>query len=63
MTIDWEALILDRQERETHSELEQLDLCPICGALISLRHDTTKDGRLIGSCGDAFTIRQWEEEE
>lgn len=28
-------------------------LCPVCGEKISQR-DTTRDGRIIGSCGDAF---------
>lgn len=35
-------------------------LCPVCGVRIYLR-DATKDGRLIGSCGDAFTIERWNE--
>jgi putative intracellular protease/amidase len=35
-------------------------LCPICGAMVSLTGETT-DGRLIGSCKDAFTAEQWEE--
>lgn len=35
-------------------------LCPICGKLIGLRGgEVTTDGRLIGSCGDAFTKAQW----
>lgn len=33
-------------------------LCPICGAAIRLIGETT-DGRLIGSCRDAFTEEQW----
>lgn len=33
-------------------------LCPICGARVRLT-GATVDGRLIGSCGDAFTLRQW----
>ena len=35
------------------------DLCPICGQLVSLLNDETKDGRLVASCGDAFTKEQW----
>jgi hypothetical protein len=34
-------------------------LCPICGKRIELRQGRTKNGRLIGSCGDAFTVDQW----
>jgi hypothetical protein len=34
-------------------------LCPICGETAQLVGATT-DGRLIGSCGDAFTARQWD---
>lgn len=38
-------------------------LCPICGHKVDLI-GRTEDGtnRLIGSCGDAFTQEQWEEE-
>jgi hypothetical protein len=35
------------------------NLCPICGKKITLK-GSTLDGRLIGSCGDAFTVIQWE---
>jgi len=35
-----------------------IDLCPICGEEIYIT-GRTKDGRLIGSCGDAFTDEQW----
>ncbi len=38
------------------------DLCPICGEIVELTGETT-DGRLIGSCGDAFTNHQWETDE
>lgn len=37
---------------------KESDLCPVCGILTEII-DTTKDGRLIGSCGDAFTKEQW----
>ena len=33
-------------------------LCPICGEAVQLTGATT-DGRLVGSCGDAFWLRQW----
>jgi hypothetical protein len=32
----------------------------VCGELVKLRELTALDGRLIGSCGDAFTLRAWE---
>ena len=35
-------------------------LCPICGERVELNGET-KDGRLVGSCGDAFTRNQWEQ--
>jgi hypothetical protein len=35
-------------------------LCPICGDSVEL-DGTTKDGRLIGTCGDAFTRERWTE--
>ncbi len=38
----------------------QSDLCPVCGEHVTLTGETT-DGRLIGSCGDAFTRKRWEE--
>jgi len=37
-------------------------LCPVCGEPITLVNSTT-DGRLIGSCGDAFLLRQWAQEQ
>lgn len=33
--------------------------CPICGEQVTLTGERTKDGRLIGSCLDAFTVAQW----
>lgn len=38
------------------------DYCPICGEIVTI-NGKTKDGRLIGTCGDAFTIKQWEEDD
>ena len=35
-------------------------LCPICGEHITLTGDQTTDGRIIGTCGDAFTRDEWE---
>ena len=36
-------------------------LCPICGVLIDVVSNTTAESgdRLIGSCADAFTEKQW----
>jgi hypothetical protein len=33
--------------------------CPICGEKTKIDYQTTPNGRLVGSCGDAFTIAQW----
>ena len=39
-----------------------LGLCPICGEKIWITGECiTDNGRIIGSCGDAFRIKQWEE--
>ena len=35
--------------------------CPVCGAIVRLTDVITKDGRLTGSCGDAFTVSMWVE--
>ena len=43
-------------------QIQQTGLCPICGKRIHVI-GTTVDGRLIGSCKDAFTYKQWQEEE
>lgn len=37
-------------------------LCPVCGEKITIT-GRTEDGRLIGSCGDAFTVQKWVEED
>ncbi len=34
-------------------------LCPICGEDVSLTGGMTANGRLIATCGDAFTAKQW----
>lgn len=46
------------QPADFQAERRQRGLCPICGEQIHLTGDTT-DGRLIGSCQDAFTRTQW----
>jgi len=33
-------------------------LCPICGEEVEITGYTT-DGRLVGSCGDAFALATW----
>lgn len=33
-------------------------LCPVCGVRVALTGRTT-DGRVIGSCGDAFSFEKW----
>lgn len=33
-------------------------LCPVCGKKVTLKDDT-RDGRVVGSCGDAFTLEAW----
>ena len=35
------------------------DLCPVCGDTVSII-DVTLDERLVGSCGDAFTVEAWQ---
>ena len=39
-----------------------IDLCPVCGSEVCIV-GRTEDGRLIGSCGDAFTVAQWNDDE
>ena len=38
-------------------------LCPICGENISLTDTITSNGRLVGTCGDAFTLASWIDED
>jgi len=45
-------------EEELRKALGQEGLCPICGEKIAIVN-LTSDGRLIGSCKDAFTFAQW----
>ncbi len=46
----------DKRQAENATE----GLCPVCGEHVTLTGRTT-DGRLIGSCRDAFTDAQWME--
>jgi hypothetical protein len=39
-------------------EIGESGLCPICGVLCNVK-GKTKDGRIVGNCGDAFTLDQW----
>jgi hypothetical protein len=42
--------------------IDNIGNCPVCGERIQvLGSKITMDGRLIGSCGDAFPIEKWEE--
>jgi hypothetical protein len=40
--------------------VDNMGLCPICEGIMVCSDRLTANGRLIGSCGDAFTIKQWE---
>ena len=40
------------------SPIRKSDLCPICGEHVRITSETS-DGRLIGSCGDAFSRERW----
>lgn len=55
-----EAAAVSEREQCECVRPAQSDLCPVCGEHITLNGSTT-DGRLIGSCGDAFTRERWEE--
>lgn len=50
----WPEAVLMRQQMTGNNP----QLCPICGEKITLTGNTT-DGRLIGSCGDAFSVDRW----
>lgn len=49
------------REYDLYEELG-MDLCPVCGQVVHIT-GRTQDGRLIGSCGDAFTDEQWNEDD
>ena len=34
--------------------------CPVCGKRCTI-FAVLKDGRLVGTCGDAFTVARWNE--
>lgn len=38
-----------------------IDLCPVCGVEVCIVGETT-DGRLVGSCSDAFSVARWNDE-
>jgi hypothetical protein len=48
------------EEITTARVTHQMNLCPICGETVHITGRTT-DGRLIGSCKDAFTVEAWNE--
>lgn len=39
-----------------------IDLCPVCGKEVHIT-GWTKDGRIVGSCGDAFTVEAWNDDQ
>lgn len=42
--------------------IDNIGTCPICGERVQvIGSKITDNGRIIGSCGDAFTVAQWEE--
>ena len=45
--------------RISNRPMKKKGLCPVCGEKIHLTANKTVDGRLIGSCMDAFTEEQW----
>jgi hypothetical protein len=51
-----------RDNPDQEDEDDDGGLCPICGERVTLTGKTT-DGRLIGSCGDAFTQARWDEDD
>ena len=56
-----EPVVLMHKGSIRHEYEPPKDLCPICGQSIKIT-GTTTTGRLIGSCGDAFSVDQWETE-
>jgi len=52
---------LDRDEYMENMIGQSEGLCPICGVKVNIIN-LTEDGRLMGSCKDAFTLEQWEAE-
>jgi len=57
MTLDDGGFAQELDPDYVHKDLE--DLCPICGEIVSII-GLTKDGRLIGSCRDAFSVERWQ---
>lgn len=49
-------------EQQTEMPIIESDHCPICGDIVVII-GKTKDGRLIGSCNDAFMADQWNSKE
>jgi len=47
---------------ELEGAIGEEGLCPVCGKKVKII-ELTKDGRLIGSCKDAFPLRKWRDED
>ena len=47
---------------ELEGTIGEEGLCPVCGKKVKII-ELTKDGRLIGSCKDAFPLRKWRGED
>jgi len=45
-------------EEELQKSIGSSGTCPVCGEEVNVI-DITKDGRLVGSCKDAFSFEKW----
>jgi hypothetical protein len=57
---DDDSVSWTEKDVEYFRKTSQARLCPICGETVTVT-GITKDGRLIGSCGDAFSLAKWNE--
>ena len=62
---DWQARKVAWQWVLDHSNgVDNVGLCPVCGERVQVvGTGVTTDGRLVGTCHDAFTVEQWEKED
>lgn len=56
----WAVFATEDEAWEYLRETYDAGLCPVCGEGIEATDERTADGRLIGSCGDAFSDEAWE---
>jgi len=56
--LEWENMASEDTPGSTQAGEVRLDHCPICGVFIGIIGNTL-DGRLVGTCHDAFTVKQW----